>query len=86
LRRWIPGLHRDQRAAVKIAGARLPGPALPTAAVGLIERDEPVAFDSGFVSEKVGVGRAGLLDDTDAAQNSDPAARSVSAPSGPISR
>jgi hypothetical protein len=40
----------------------------------LFERDQPIAFASAVVGNQVGVGRAGPLDDADAAQKSDPAA------------
>jgi shikimate kinase len=36
--------------------------------------DQPVAFDGVRRSQQVGVGRAGALDDADAAQKIDPAA------------
>jgi hypothetical protein len=43
----------------------------------LLQGDEPVAFNRAQVTQKVGVGRAGALDDPDSAQKIDPAARSV---------
>ena len=52
----------------------------------LLPRDQPIAFAGLRIGNQVGVGRAGLLDDADAAQKSDPAARSVSELSGPISK
>jgi len=59
---------------------------LPAPSGGLLERDQPIAFDGARVGNQVGVGRAGLLDDADTAQKSDPAARSLSPPSAPISK
>jgi hypothetical protein len=76
----------DQSASEKIPFGRDPGAALSSPARFLLERDQPVAFDQAFVGKNVGVGRAGALDDADSAQNKDPAARSVIAPIGPISR
>ena len=76
----------DQGAAEEIALRRHPfRPCRPLPA-SCCQRDQPVAFDRVWIGKQVGIGRAGALDDPDAAQNSDPAARSVSAPSGPISR
>ena len=40
-----------------------PAPSLPSPARILLERDQPVAFDGGFVGNQVGIGRAGALDD-----------------------
>ena len=60
--------------------------ALPAPARLLLERDQPVAFGGGSVGNDVGIGRAGALDDPDAAQKSDPAARSVTELSGPMRR
>ena len=71
---------------MEIAPRRHPFPALASPARLLFERDQPVAFPRGAVDNEVGVGRAGPLDDTGAAQKSDPAARSVSALSGAIRR
>jgi hypothetical protein len=76
----------DQRAAEEIALGAYPRPALPALPCLLRQRDKPIPLGCGFVSNEVGIGRAGALDDPDAAQNSDPAARSVSVPSGPISK
>ena len=45
LRSRIGGAQLDDRAAIEIAGDRHPGPALPTPARLLVERDQPVAFD-----------------------------------------
>ena len=84
--RRIASLQPDERAAVEVARRRDPGSALPSPARFLLEGDEPVAFDCGVVGDEVGVGRAGALDDPDPRQKSVPAARSLSAPSGPISR
>ena len=75
----IARLQLDQRAAEEIAGfadprralaapARRPAPARPASRLRRRRR-----------RQAVGVGRAGALDDADAAQKSDPAARSVSA-------
>jgi len=64
----------------------LPGPALAAAAGFLMQRDEPLAFDSAWVGKQVDIGRAGALDNADSAQNRLPAARSVSVPRGPISK
>lgn len=52
----------------------------------LFERDQPVAFGGIRIGNEVCIGRAGTLDDANAAQKSDPAARSLSVLSGPISR
>jgi hypothetical protein len=76
----------NQSAAVEIARRRDPGTPLAAPARHLLQRYEPVAFRGARVGEKVGVGRAGPLDNADAAQKSDPAARSVTELSGPMSR
>ncbi len=76
----------DEGAAVEIPRRRYPAAALPSPSCGLIERDQPVAFDCLFVRDQVGVGRAGALDDADARQKIDPAALSVSVCKGWIRR
>jgi hypothetical protein len=86
LRGRVAVFELNQRAAVEIARRGQPRAALPAPARDLLERYQPVAFDKARIGDEVGIGRAGLLDDADACQNSDPAARSVSDPSGPISR
>jgi hypothetical protein len=70
-------VERDKGAAEEIAVGAGPAAALAPASRRLFERDQPVAFDGGLVSEEVGIGRAGPLDDADAAQKIDPAARSA---------
>ena len=70
-----------KRPAALLAAALL---ALPAAAGVLRERDQPIPFKGGFVRKQVGIGRAGALDDADAAQKRLPAARSVRLPSGPM--
>ena len=79
-------LEQDQRASEKIAGKRLPGAALtaPSAILGF--GDQPVTFDRVQIVKQFAVGRTGALDDTDAGQKIDPAARSVQLLNGPISR
>ncbi len=86
LRRWVGRAQLHERAAEEIAWRGKPGAALAALAGILRQSDEPIAFDGRFVGDEVGVGRAGALDNADAAQKSEPAARSVSAPSGPINR
>jgi hypothetical protein len=61
-------------------------PSLAAPARELFEGDQPLAFGGIGIGNEVGVGRARTLDNPDAAQKSDPAARSLSALSGPISR
>ena len=82
----MAGSKRDQSASVEIPGYRQPNPALPSFALLLVERDQPIAFDGLVVGNEIGIGRAGALDNSDAGQNRLPAARSVRAVSGPISR
>jgi hypothetical protein len=72
--RRIFAAQPDQRASVEIAGCGDPVAALPSPPGPLLERNEPLTLDSIGVSEEIGIGRAGLLDDADAAQKSDPAA------------
>jgi len=85
--RWrIVGAQPDDRTAVEITLDRDPLAALAALARALIERNEPLALDRSFIRKKVGIGRAGAVDDPDSAQKSDPAARSVSEPKRPISR
>jgi hypothetical protein len=76
----------DDSASMEVARRGNPLPSLPTLSGPLLERDEPIAFGGRSVSDKIGVGRVGALDDADSAQNSDPAARSVSVLNGPMSR
>lgn len=76
----------DQRAAVEVTRGRDPLAALAAPPRLLVESDEPLAFDGFFVGEEIRVGRAGTLDNPDAAQKSDPAARSVIEPRKPMSR
>jgi hypothetical protein len=86
LRRRVARRQLDDRAAEEIAAPADPLARL-AAAAGLLDlRDQPVAFAGLRASKQVGVGRAGALDDPDSAQNRLPAARSATAPSGPISR
>ena len=85
--RRIAGAQLDQRAAVEIARRAKAqsgpaGPCPPPARARPASRLRPRCR----IGNQVGIGRAGALDDADAGQKSDPAARSVSAPSGPISR
>ena len=86
LRLGVRRAQLDDRTSVEIPDRRMPLAPLPSPARLLLERDEPVALYSRRIGDKIGVGRAGALDETDAGQNSVPAARSVSVPSGPISR
>lgn len=86
MRRRIILAEIDKSAAVKIACRGYPGPALPSLARVLVERDEPVALYAFGQGHQVGVGRAGPLDDPDPGQNRLPAALSVSDPSGLINR
>ena len=79
-RSWIDGR------AEEIAVERFPRAAVAPAPGVLAQRDQPVALDRERIGEQGAVGRADLLDDADAAQNSDPAAVSVMLPSGPMSR
>jgi hypothetical protein len=75
-----------QRAPEEIAAPRHPLTALPALSGILVQRDEPIAFNGVVIGCNVGVGRAGPLNDPDTAQKIDPAAMSLSVPSGPISR
>jgi hypothetical protein len=85
--RWrIAALQLNQGAAVEISRRGNPRPSLAPPASLLFERDQPIAFDRAWLGNDVGVGRAGPLDDADAAQKIDPAALLVIAPSGPISK
>jgi hypothetical protein len=84
--RRISGAECDDRASIEVSDRRHPLAALPPATGNLFERDQPVAFDGSRVGNQVGIGRTGALDDADAAQNSDPAAWSVSELSGPMRR
>ena len=63
-----------------------PAQTLSLAAGLLRKRDQPIALDGCGIGHDVGVGRTGPLDDPDAGQNRDPAALSVRAPKGPISK
>jgi hypothetical protein len=76
----------NHRAAGVIPLGCNPAATLTTPARVLRKRDQPVAFDGFGIREKVGVGRVGSLDDSNAAQKIDPAALSLIACSGPISR
>jgi hypothetical protein len=71
---------------MEIAGGRQPRSSLAAPPRLLFARDQPIAFADRWLGKDVGVGRAGALDGPDAAQKSDPAARSESEPSGPMSR
>ena len=64
----------------------MPVPPLATLARLLFKRNQPVALDGAVVGQEIGIGRAGPLDDADAAQKRLPAALSVKRPSGPIKR
>ena len=86
LRGRIAGGELDEGASEEIAGRGDPMAALPALSRLLVERDQPVALAEGLIGYRVGIGRAGALDDPDAAQKSAPAALSVIAPNGPISR
>jgi hypothetical protein len=86
LRRWVVRAELDERAAGEIARRRDPSASLPAPARILVQRDQPIALDRAVIGNEVRVGRAGALDDPDAAQNRLPAARSVNAVSGPISK
>jgi hypothetical protein len=86
LRLRVAGAQLDDRASVEIPRRGDPLASLAAPARLLLKRDEPVAFLRGRFSDEIGVGRAGSLDETDAAQKSVPAARSVTAPKGPISK
>jgi len=86
LRLWVARPKLDKRAPVEIAGRRNPLTPLPPPARLLFERDKPVAFASDGVGNEVGIGRAGSLDDADSAQKSVPAARSVNALRGSMSK
>jgi len=85
-RRRVIRPELDERAPVEIAVGGDPLASLPAPARFLFERDEPFAFDGSLRSEQVRIGRANALDDPDAAQKIDPAARSVIEPSRPIRR
>lgn len=86
LRGRVAGPQLDQGAAEKVARCGDPFAALPPPAGVLVERDEPVALVQRLIGNDVGVGRTGPLDNPDTAQNKDPAARSLIAPSGPMRR
>ena len=79
-------MKNDQGATEEITLGGLPIAALAAAAGVLGQRDQPVAFQRGQVSQQVGIGRAGTLDNANSTQKSDPAARSLSTCSGPIRR
>lgn len=79
-------MQLDQGASVEIARNRDPLAALPATTRLLVKRDQPIAFAGISVSEKIGVGRAGAIDDADSAQKIDPAARLVICKSGPLSK
>ena len=76
----------NHRAAEVIALSCNPAATLTAPARILSKRDQPVAFDGFGIGKKVGVGRVGALDNSDAAQKIDPAALSLIACSGPISK
>jgi len=77
LRGRIAGPELDQSAAEEVAAKRAPFAALPSPPGFLSARDQPVALDAVLRCEEIGVGRAGALDNADAAQKIDPAARSA---------
>jgi hypothetical protein len=70
-------MQLDQSATEEIAARAGPFAALPPLPSRLLERNEPVALDRTIVGQQIGVGRAGALDDPDAGQKIDPAARSA---------
>lgn len=74
LRRRVSRAKADERASEKIAFRRHPGAALAAPACELVQRDEPVGLNGLRVSEEIGVGRAGFVDDADAGQKRLPAA------------
>jgi hypothetical protein len=82
----IVGTQLDERTAEEVAAGGHPFAALPPPARLLLERYEPIAFMQLPIGNDVFIGRAGPFDDADSTQNNDPAARSASPPSGPISR
>ena len=84
--RRIASAQLDQRAAEEIARSRNPGAALASPACLLLERNQPATLNGIRIGEQVDVGRTGALDDIDTAQNRLPAALSVKALSGPISK
>lgn len=86
LRRRIATSDLYESAAEEITGLTDPLASLAASARGLGQGNEPVPFYGTWIGKQVGVGRAGTLDDPDAAQKIDPAARSVIALRGPISR
>lgn len=86
LRLRIVGAEVDDRASVEIAARRNPAAPLPSLPRLLLERDQPFALARRRIGDQVGVRRSGALDEADSGQNRVPAARSLSAPSGPMRR
>ena len=76
----------DERAAEEVAALADPFPPLAAASGVLRQSNEPIALDGTLIGEKVGVGRAGALDDADSTQKIDTAARSLSDWRGSIKR
>ena len=76
----------DKRRTEEIAVLRLPLATLPSLARILRQGDEPSAFHRRSIGKQIGIGRAGTLNDADAAQNRLPAALSLRLPSGPMSK
>jgi hypothetical protein len=70
----VAGPEVDKRASVEIACRRDPFAALAPPPRLLLEGNQPVAFTGALVGNEVRIGRAGALDDSNSAQNSDPAA------------
>jgi hypothetical protein len=70
--RGIALCEPHHRASEEIAGLRHPFAALATLPRSLLERDQPIALDRGFVGQQVRIGRAGALDDSDSAQKQRP--------------
>jgi hypothetical protein len=86
LRGWLAILDQDERTAEEIACQRLPLAPLPAPSRVLGKGDEPISLNGTIVGQKVGIGRAGALDNADPAQNNAPAARLVQSDKGPMSK
>src|SRR3954451_5146741 len=65
---WIGFAQPNQRAPKEICRRGNPFTTLSSAARSLLQRDQPVAFNGVLIGEQIGVCRAGLLDDPNAAQ------------------